>query len=182
MKITKTLIKECIIIEPKVFNDDRGFFYEQYHAEVFQKETGITTVFVQDNMSKSTYGVIRGLHYQKGAHCQAKLVSVLEGKVLDVVVDLRKDSESFGQHIVLEISEDNKKQLFVPKGCAHGFSVLSDTARFFYKCDAYYNKESETGIVYNDQTLNIDWQLSEEHIIVNEKDLDLPSFKNAYYF
>ena len=182
MTIKETPLKDCYIIEPKVFYDERGYFYEQFNEQVFQAETKLNVKFVQDNVSESKFGVIRGLHYQQGMHSQAKLVTVLEGEVLDVAIDLRKTSPSFGKQFSILLTSENKKQLFVPKGFAHGFSVLSKTARFFYKCDAYYNKESETGIKYNDETLNIDWQLKDGEIIVNDKDKHLPDFKSAIYF
>ena len=182
MIINKTPLKDCYSIEPRVFHDERGYFYEQFNEQIFQAETKLIVKFVQDNVSESKFGVIRGLHYQQGIHSQAKLVTVLEGEVLDVVIDLRKNSPSFGKQFSILLTSENKKQLFVPKGFAHGFSVLSKTARFFYKCDAYYNKESETGIKYNDETLNIDWQLKDGEIIVNDKDKHLPDFKSAIYF
>lgn len=182
MIINKTPLKDCYSIEPRVFHDERGYFYEQFNEQIFQAETKLNVKFVQDNVSESKFGVIRGLHYQQGIHSQAKLVTVLEGEVLDVAIDLRKNSPSFGKQFSILLSSENKKQLFVPKGFAHGFSVLSKTARFFYKCDAYYNKESETGIKYNDETLNIDWQLKDGEIIVNDKDKHLPCFKSAIYF
>ena len=182
MIINKTPLKDCYSIEPRVFHDERGYFYEQFNEQIFQAETKLNVKFVQDNVSESKFGVIRGLHYQQGIHSQAKLVTVLEGEVLDVVIDLRKNSPSFGKQFSILLTSENKKQLFVPKGFAHGFSVLSKTARFFYKCDAYYNKESETGIKYNDETLNIDWQLKDGEIIVNDKDKHLPGFKSAIYF
>jgi dTDP-4-dehydrorhamnose 3,5-epimerase len=182
MIINKTPLKDCYSIEPRVFHDERGYFYEQFNEQIFQAETKLNVKFVQDNVSESKFGVIRGLHYQQGMHSQAKLVTVLEGEVLDVAIDLRKNSPSFGKQFSMILSSENKKQLFVPKGFAHGFSVLSKTARFFYKCDEYYNKESETGIKYNDETLNIDWQLKDGEIIVNDKDKHLPGFKSAIYF
>ncbi|WP_348661867.1 dTDP-4-dehydrorhamnose 3,5-epimerase [Croceibacter atlanticus] len=182
MIINKTPLKDCYSIEPRVFHDERGYFYEQFNEQIFQAETKLNVKFVQDNVSESKFGVIRGLHYQQGIHSQAKLVTVLEGEVLDVAIDLRKNSPSFGKQFSMILSSENKKQLFVPKGFAHGFSVLSKTARFFYKCDEYYNKESETGIKYNDETLNIDWQLKDGEIIVNDKDKHLPDFKSAIYF
>ena len=182
MIINKTPLKDCYSIEPRVFHDERGYFYEQFNEQIFQAETKLNVKFVQDNVSESKFGVIRGLHYQQGMHAQAKLVTVLEGEVLDVVIDLRKNSPSFGKQFSILLTSENKKQLFVPKGFAHGFSVLSKTARFFYKCDTYYNKESETGIKYNDETLNIDWQLKDGEIIVNDKDKHLPDFKSAIYF
>jgi dTDP-4-dehydrorhamnose 3,5-epimerase len=141
--------------------------------------TGIQVNFVQDNESASTKGVLRGLHYQTGEHAQAKLVRVIEGVVLDIVVDLRKDSKTYGEQFSIELSASNKMQLFVPKGFAHGFIVLSDTAIFSYKCDNYYNKASEGGIIYNDKHLNIDWELPESQFIISDKDLELPTFENS---
>ena len=173
MQVTETKLSGCFIIEPRVFKDERGYFFESFNQKGFEKSTGIKVNFVQDNQSFSSYGVVRGLHFQKGEHAQAKLVRVIQGKVLDVAVDLREHSKTYGQHVAVALSEENNKQLFVPRGFAHGFSVLSDTALFFYKCDNYYNKESEGGILYNDPNLNIDWQLPEEHIQVSEKDLVL---------
>ena len=168
MKVQETNLKGCFIIEPTVFKDNRGYFFESFNKEVFNKEIGDTT-FVQDNQSYSKRGTIRGLHFQKGRHAQAKLVRVLSGKVLDVAVDLRKGSATYGQHISVELSAENKKQLFVPRGFAHGFSVLSETAEFFYKCDNLYNKESEGGIVFNDSDLNIDWGIPENEVLVFTK-------------
>ena len=182
MIFKETKLQGCFIIEPKVFHDDRGFFYEYYNKHEFETVIGEKVDFVQDNMSKSSYGVIRGLHFQKGKNSQAKLVSVLEGKVLDIAVDLRKDSKTFGQHFSIELSQENKRKLFVPKGFAHGFSVLSETAIFAYKCDEYYNKDSEDGIVYNDADLAIDWQIPKDDVIITSKDINLPKFKNAYTF
>ena len=179
MTITQTHLLGCFIIEPKVFEDERGYFFESFNKESFNKLIGIEVNFVQDNESKSTKGVLRGLHYQIGEFAQAKLVRVIEGRVLDVVVDNRKDSKTFGQQFSAELSETNKKQLYIPKGFAHGFIVLSDTAIFSYKCDNYYNKASEGGIIYNDSTLNVDWQLPEAEFIISEKDLELPTFENC---
>jgi dTDP-4-dehydrorhamnose 3,5-epimerase len=178
MKITDTELKGCYIIEPKIFEDERGYFYESYNQKVFDQIIGFNVNFVQDNESFSSKGVLRGLHLQKGPYAQAKLVKVIKGKVLDVAVDVRKGSSTFGQHVAVELSEENRKQFFVPRGFAHGFIVLSDTALFSYKCDNYYNKESESGILYNDETLNIDWGLSSDEIIISEKDKILPTFKN----
>lgn len=179
MKSIETKLKGCFSIEPDVFKDKRGYFLESFNVEKFENLTNIKTTFIQDNESYSTKGVLRGLHYQTGAHAQAKLVRVVKGKVLDVAVDLRKNSETFGEYISIELSEDNKKQLFVPRGFAHGFIVLSEIVIFSYKCDNYYNKASEQGIIYNDKDLNIDWQLPEHEFIVSEKDTKLNSFKNA---
>ncbi|MCX7546572.1 dTDP-4-dehydrorhamnose 3,5-epimerase [Xanthomarina sp. F1114] len=179
MTVLETKLQSCFIVEPKIFQDKRGYFFESFNQNQFNKETNTNINFVQDNESYSTKGVLRGLHYQTGIHAQAKLVRVIKGIVLDVAVDIRKNSPTYGQHITVELSEDNKKQLFVPRGFAHGFVVLSDTAIFSYKCDNYYNKDSEGGIIYNDPTLNIDWQLPEESLIVSEKDVVLPKFVDA---
>jgi len=170
MTITQTAIEGCFIIENRIFGDDRGYFLESFNAQTFEKLTGIKSVFVQDNQSFSAYGVLRGLHFQTGEHAQAKLVRAIQGRVLDVAVDIRKDSPTFGKHVAIELSEDNKQQLYVPRGLAHGFAVLSETATFFYKCDNFYNKASESGIVYNDKDLNIDWKIAEQDAILSEKD------------
>ena len=179
MNATETKLKGCFILEPKVFQDKRGYFFESFNQQLFNTLTKTSTKFVQDNESFSTKGVLRGLHYQKGEHAQAKLVRVIKGKVLDVTVDIRKDSETFGKYVAIELSGINNKQLFVPRGFAHGFIVLSETAIFSYKCDNFYNKESERGVIYNDPTLNIDWQLPDSELIVSEKDMLLPKLKNA---
>jgi dTDP-4-dehydrorhamnose 3,5-epimerase len=179
MTVTETHLQGCFIIEPKVFEDQRGYFFETFNQNRFNELIGDEVNFVQDNESASTKGVLRGLHYQTGTHAQAKLVRVIEGVVLDVVVDLRKDSKTYGEQFSIELSASNKKQLFVPRGFAHGFIVLSDTAIFSYKCDNYYNKASEGGIIYNDKHLNIDWQLPESQFIISEKDLELPTFENS---
>lgn len=179
MNFIETKLKGCFVIEPKVFNDDRGYFLESFNNKRFNERVGQEVNFVQDNQSFSSKGVIRALHYQIKDYAQAKLVRVLSGVVLDVAVDLRKDSPTFGQHVSIELSNINKKQLFIPRGFGHGFSVLSDTAEFFYKCDNYYNKEAEGGIIYNDANLNIDWRLSSKEIKVSEKDLVLPTLKDA---
>lgn len=179
MNILETNLEGCFIVEPTIFEDKRGYFFETFNTEKFKKLTKIETLFVQDNESYSTKGVLRGLHYQTGIHAQAKLVRVIKGKVLDVAVDLRKESKTYGKHFSIELSEYNKKQLFVPRGFAHGFIVLSETAIFSYKCDNHYNKPSEQGIIFNDTNLNIDWKLPKEDLIVSEKDMLLPTFKNA---
>ena len=152
---------------------------ESFNENTFQNGTGQKVHFVQDNQSFSSRGVLRGLHYQTGEHAQAKLVRVLQGEVLDVAVDIRPESETFGQHVAVLLSAENQKQLFVPRGFAHGFIVLSETATFFYKCDNFYNKESEGGIIFNDASINIDWQLSENELLISEKDLVLPLLKDA---
>ena len=174
MKFTETKLKGCFILEPTVFGDHRGYFYESFNKQVFESAVGHEVNFVQDNQSSSSYGTLRGLHYQKGEHAQAKLVRVLSGEVLDVAVDLREGSETYLQHIAVRLSAENKKQLFVPRGFAHGFVVLSETAEFFYKCDNFYNKDSEGGIRYDDQKLNIDWILKDNEVILSEKDEILP--------
>lgn len=163
------------VFEPRVFEDSRGYFFEAYNEQVFT-EQGIAYRFVQDNQSRSSYGVIRGLHYQLPPHAQTKLVRVLEGEILDVVVDIRKRSPAFGKVYALELSAENKKQLLIPAGFAHGFSVLSETATVLYKCDAFYNRESEKGIRYDDPALPIDWKIQAGKAIVSDKDLLLPTF------
>ena len=179
MIVKETKLKDCFILEPKVFQDGRGYFFESFNQNTFNKLTGKSVSFIQDNESFSSKGVLRGLHYQLGEYAQAKLVRVIKGKVLDVAVDVRKDSPTFGEYISLELSEDNKQQLFIPRGFAHGFIVLSDTAIFSYKCDNFYNKESEGGIIYNDASLKIDWKLNGNEFIISEKDLQLPTLKEA---
>jgi len=159
-----------------VFHDERGFFLETYNRTQFEKTTGIDPDFIQDNQSVSSYGVLRGLHFQTGKMAQAKLVRCIRGRVLDVVVDLRKESLTFGQQLSVELTEENQWQLFVPRGFAHGFITLSKKSVFSYKCDNYYDKASEGGIIYNDATLAVDWHLPKEDFIVSEKDLELPSF------
>ena len=175
MPFTDTPLPGIIIFEPAVFPDDRGFFFESYNHRLFTSQ-GIPNIFVQDNQSFSSYGVIRGLHYQREPHAQSKLVRVLQGRILDVVVDLRTGSPQFGQCYSIELSSQNKKQIFIPKGFAHGFSVLSETAEISYKCDAFYNKQSESGIRFNDPGLNINWQVPDDKTQVSEKDLMLPGF------
>jgi len=174
MRIEETKLKGCFIIEPKVFRDDRGYFFESFNQKIFEEATGNKNIFVQDNQSLSGYGTVRGLHFQQGAFAQAKLVRVLQGKVLDTAVDLRKNSPTYGEWISVELSADNFLQLYIPRGFAHGFSVLSETAVFAYKCDNYYNKASEGGIRFDDKTLNVDWKIPAEKIIVSEKDRLLP--------
>ena len=176
MRIEQTPLKDCFIVHEKVHGDERGYFIETFNQRDFNAATGLDIVFVQDNQSKSSKGVLRGLHMQRGASAQAKLVRVLSGAVLDVAVDLRKDSPSFGQHYTIELTEDNHKQFFVPAGFAHGFVVLSDTATFFYKVDKFYEPGNEVGIMYNDKDLNINWQLPESEFILSEKDKVLGSY------
>lgn len=178
MKVTEVNLKGCYVIEPTVFEDNRGYFYESFNTKIFSKCTGLNVDFIQDNESCSSKGVLRGLHYQVGDYAQAKLVRVIEGKVLDVIVDIREGSETFGEHFSIELSSSSKKQLYIPRGFAHGFVVLSKLAKFLYKCDNYYNKESEGGIIYNDKTLSIDWKLNEKDLKISEKDLGLPTFEN----
>ena len=178
MTATETKLKGCFIIEPKVFKDSRGYFFESFNQNKFNTLIGQEINFVQDNESFSSKGVLRGLHFQTGAYAQAKLVRVVKGTVLDVVVDMRKESPTFSKHFSIELSEDNKKQLFVPRGFAHGFIVLSQTAIFSYKCDNFYDKASEQGLRYDDPTLGIDWKLPSNEFIVSEKDLVLPTLSN----
>jgi len=178
MTIEKTPINDLVIVNPAVFQDSRGYFFEAYNQDRFS-ENGIDYKFIQDNQSFSKKGVIRGLHLQVAPYAQAKLVRVLEGEILDVAVDLRKDSPTFGQHFSIILSAENKKQLMIPHGFAHGFSVLSETASVLYKVDQVYHKESERGIRYDDSTLNIDWQLNPDEVIVSDKDLMLPYFEDS---
>lgn len=173
-----TDIPGLLIFEPKVFEDARGYFFEAYNKQTFDA-AGSELSFVQDNQSKSSFGVIRGLHYQVKPFAQYKLVRALEGRILDVAVDIRKGSPTFGQHFSIELSAENKKQLLVPAGFAHGFSVLSETAIVFYKCDALYNRDSEAGIRYNDPLLNIDWKIPAGQELVSEKDLKQPLFNEC---
>ena len=177
MTIEKTFIQDLVVITPRVFEDSRGYFFEAYNQAKFH-ENGIEYQFIQDNQSFSKRGVIRGLHLQINPFAQAKLVRVLEGEILDVAVDLRKDSPTYGQHFSVLLSAENKKQLMVPHGFAHGFSVLSETASVMYKVDQLYHKDSERGIRFDDPTLAIDWQLSADEVIVSDKDLILPSFND----
>lgn len=178
MKFSNCAIQGLVVVEPTVFEDSRGYFFEAYNQSLFEKN-GITAAFVQDNQSKSSYGVIRGLHYQLNPAAQAKLVRVLEGLILDVAVDIRKGSPTYGQHFDIELSADNKRQLYIPEGFAHGFSVLSETAIVLYKCNSFYNKASEGGIRFDDAKLGINWQVDAAAAVVSEKDLVLPTFKDA---
>ena len=179
MNFIPTKLEGCFVIEPKIFNDERGYFLESYNEKTFQNGIGNQVQFVQDNQSFSSKGVLRGLHYQTGEHAQAKLVRVLQGEVLDVAVDVRPNSKTYGEHFSILLSAENQKQFFIPRGFAHGFLVLSATATFFYKCDNFYNKESEGGLIYNDPSLNIDWKLPKEEHIIYDKDLILPNIENA---
>ncbi|MCU7820022.1 MAG: dTDP-4-dehydrorhamnose 3,5-epimerase [gamma proteobacterium symbiont of Lucinoma myriamae] len=179
MIFTKTNIPEVILIEPKVFGDDRGYFVETFRNDLFAQETGVKTTFVQDNESRSSYGVLRGLHYQLPPHAQSKLVRVIEGKVLDIAVDIRKGSPTFGQHVTAELSAENKHQLFIPRGFAHGFIVLSQTALFAYKVDNYYSPECDRGIQFDDPQLNIDWVVERAKLQLSEKDKNQPLLKDT---
>lgn len=176
MEVRKTAIKGVYIIEPKVFGDARGYFFESYNEREFREKTGLDITFVQDNESKSSYGVLRGLHFQKPPYTQSKLVRVVKGRVLDVAVDIRKDSATYGKYVAVELTEKNHLQFFIPKGFAHGFSVLSETAVFQYKCDEFYAPQSEGAIAWNDPTLKIDWQLDEKDVLLSEKDKHHPMF------
>ena len=176
MKISTTPLKDCYILEPTVFEDERGYFYEKFNEKRFEELTGMNGHFVQDNISKSSYGVLRGLHLQKGDHAQAKLVSCLEGRVWDVAVDLRPGSATFGQWYGVELTGENKRQFYVPRGFGHGFSVLSETAVFAYKCDNFYDKASEGGVLWNDEDLGIDWKLPDQDVVLSDKDRIMPRF------
>ena len=178
MDVIKTAIEGCLLLKPKLVTDSRGYFMESYNERLFDAAVGTEVRFVQDNQSFSQRGVVRGLHYQTGAFAQAKLVRVIQGEVLDVAVDIRPGSDTFGRHVAVVLSADNNLQLFIPRGFAHGFAVLSDNAIFAYKCDNFYNRDSEGGIRYDDKELGIDWQL-DKNLIVSEKDLMLPDFKDA---
>jgi dTDP-4-dehydrorhamnose 3,5-epimerase len=179
MNFIPTNLSGCFALEPKVFHDDRGYFMESFNENTFEKGVGQKVHFVQDNQSYSSKGVLRGLHYQTGEHAQAKLVRVLQGEVLDIAVDIRTESSTYGQSFSILLSAENQKQLFIPRGFAHGFLVTSETAIFFYKCDNFYNKESEAGFIYNDPVLNIDWNFPENELIISEKDVILPTLENA---
>ncbi|QQS88665.1 dTDP-4-dehydrorhamnose 3,5-epimerase [Fusobacterium canifelinum] len=181
MKKIETKIKDLFIIEPQIYEDSRGYFFESYNYSTF-KEIGIDNIFVQDNHSKSLKGVLRGLHFQKGEYSQAKIISVLKGSILDIALDLRKDSKTFGKYFAIELSENNKKMLFIPKGFAHGFLTLEEDTEIFYKCDNFYNPKSEIGIIWNDRDLNVDWNfekynINENELIISEKDKKNISFK-----
>lgn len=176
MKITQTKLKGCFIVEPQVFKDDRGYFFESYNHQKFKEATGLDLVFLQDNQAKSQYGVIRGLHLQRNPSLQAKFLRVLEGKILDVAVDVRLNSPTYGEHFAIELSAENNLQLFIPHGFAHGYSVLSETAVVAYKCDTVYDKESEDGIYLFDEDLNIDWRVPNEDAILSDKDKNQASF------
>lgn len=179
MNFIPTKLAGSFIIKPKIINDDRGYFMESFNQKTFQDGIGQEVHFVQDNQSFSSKGVLRGLHYQTGVHAQAKLVRVLQGEVLDVAVDIRPESKTYGQYEAVLLSGKNQTQFFVPRGFAHGFLVLSETATFFYKCDNFYNKESEGGLIYDDETININWQFPTNDLIISEKDLVQPNLENA---
>ena len=182
MKFSKTNIPDVILCEPNIFNDERGYFFESFNQEVFEKHLGKPVHFCQDNEAKSTKGVLRGLHYQLPPFAQSKLVRVISGKVLDIAVDIRKGSATFGQYVTIELSEENKHQLFIPAGFAHGYVVLSDEAVFSYKVDNYYHKASERGIIFNDTELQIDWKLAISELLISEKDKIQPAFNKADLF
>lgn len=177
MEIIKTKIEGVVILEPRIFRDARGYFFESFSQREFEEKVCGTT-FVQDNESYSSYGVVRGLHFQKPPFTQAKLVRVIKGAVLDIAVDLRKSSPTYGQHVAVELTEENHRQLFIPHGFAHGFAVLSNEVLFQYKCDNYYTPQSEGGILWNDPQLNIDWRIPADKIILSEKDTKHPLFKD----
>ena len=177
MEIVKTEIEGVVILEPRIFRDARGYFFESFSVREFEEKVAKTT-FVQDNESCSSYGVIRGLHFQKPPFTQAKLVRVIKGAVLDVAVDLRKGSPTYGKHVAVELTEDNHRQLFIPHGFAHGFAVLSDEVLFQYKCDNYYAPQSEGGVLWNDTDLKIDWRRPADKVILSEKDTRHPMFKD----
>lgn len=185
INVIQTSISGVFIIEPKVFGDERGYFFESFNAREFAEKTGIEVTFVQDNESKSHYGVLRGMHFQLPPHTQSKLVRVVKGKVLDVVVDLRKGSPSYGRFEMCELTEDNHRQFFVPKGMAHGFAVLSDEAIFQYKCDAFYHPEAEGAIAWDDPDLSIQWPVPVEDVVLSEKDrhhMQLKDFESPFVF
>jgi dTDP-4-dehydrorhamnose 3,5-epimerase len=181
MQAEETYLKGCFVITPKVFEDERGYFFESFNKQIFEEQTGIKTNFVQDNQSKSSKGVLRGLHFQTGEFAQSKLISVVKGKVLDVCVDIRKESKTFGQHFSLILDDVAHQQLYIPRGFAHGFVVLENNTIFTYKCDNFYTKESESGILFNDNELKINWNFPERQLILSEKDLKLPLFKSLNF-
>ncbi|WP_172919183.1 dTDP-4-dehydrorhamnose 3,5-epimerase [Capnocytophaga canis] len=181
MNTIQTKIKDVVIIEPRVLGDERGYFFESFSQQKFVEQICKTT-FVQDNESKSRYGVLRGLHFQKPPFAQSKLVRVVQGKVLDIALDIRKGSPTFGKHVAVELSSENKRQLFIPRGFAHGFVVLSEEVIFQYKCDNYYNPQQEGSVLWNDPALQIDWKIPHQDIILSQKDKESPLLKNAYHF
>lgn len=179
MEVIRCTICDALIIEPKVFGDERGYFFESFNAKEFEQKTGVKTLFVQDNESKSKYGVLRGLHFQKGEYAQSKLVRVVEGRVLDVAVDIRRGSPTFGQYVSVELSAENKRQFFVPRGFAHGFVVLSPSATFQYKCDNLYAPHAEGAIIWNDPTIAIDWGIKAEDVVLSPKDMLHPTLAES---
>jgi dTDP-4-dehydrorhamnose 3,5-epimerase len=178
MNIIKTEIEGLVIVEPRVFGDSRGYFFESFNERDFRAQTGMDVRFVQDNESRSRYGVVRGLHFQLPPYAQSKLVRVVEGTVLDIAVDIRAGSPTYGRHVEVELSADNKRQFFMPKGFAHGFAVLSETAVFQYKCDEYYHPEAEGAIAWDDPTLAIAWRINPDDVLLSEKDRCHPQFKD----
>lgn len=178
MNIIKTEIEGPLIIEPRIFGDSRGYFFESFNARDFEEQTGIKVTFVQDNESKSTYGVVRGLHYQLPPYAQAKLVRVVQGAVLDVAVDIRRTSPTYGQHVAVELTADNHRQFYMPHGFAHGFAVLSETAVFQYKCDSYYHPEAEGAIAWDDPSLGIDWRIARDRVLLSDKDRHHPLLRD----
>ena len=180
MPFIKTDFPGLLLFEPKVFTDPRGYFYESYNEKLFTDE-GIQISFVQDNQARSSYGVVRGLHFQREPYAQTKLVRALQGAILDVVVDLRKGSPGYGKAFTIELTGENMLQLLIPKGFAHGYSVLSESAEVFYKCDRFWNREAEDGILFNDKSLNIDWKVPEDRQVVSDKDKVYPLFKDSNY-
>jgi dTDP-4-dehydrorhamnose 3,5-epimerase len=180
MRVEETYLKGCYVITPRIFEDERGYFFENFNKKIFEKETGVRASFVQDNESKSSKGVLRGLHFQTGKYAQSKLVRVSKGKVLDVCVDIREDSPTFGKYLSIILDDKTHKQLYIPKGFAHGFLVLEDDTIFSYKCDNFYNKKAESGIIYNDEDLNIDWKTTEGQLLISEKDKQLSTFKRLF--
>lgn len=180
MPFIKTEFPGLLVFEPKVFEDNRGYFFESYNKNVFLDE-GLDINFVQDNQARSSFGVVRGLHYQLYPHAQTKLLRMLSGAIIDAVVDMRKNSPTYGKAYTILLSAENKKQLLVPKGFAHGYSVISETAEVFYKCDEFYHKENEGGVLWNDPSLNINWRLPAEKVLVSEKDIQLPLLKDCHH-
>lgn len=180
MIIEETHLNGCFVIKPNVFKDQRGYFFESFNTALFKKLTNISVDFVQDNQSKSSKGVLRGLHFQEGKNVQAKLVRAIKGSILDVCVDIRKDSNTFGQYFSIILDDKENKQLYIPRGFAHGFLVLEDDTIFSYKCDNFYHKPSESGIIYNDKNLNIEWGFPENQLLLSEKDKQLPTFEKLF--
>jgi len=180
LEIQHTPLKDCFVLKPRIFKDHRGTFYETFNQNLFKEVSGKEIEFVQDNQSTSSRGVLRGLHFQTDKMAQSKLLRVIQGKVLDIIVDIRKDSKTFGKHFSIILDDKEQLQLFVPKGFAHGFITLSEKSIFSYKCDNFYDKASESGIRYNDATLALDWHLPKEDFIISEKDLELPCFNELF--